>query len=263
MVDTNGLRSNEQQVADLTKALGDARARLSDAKSKLDELKRMQGEGRLDASSEAVRSVTIERLRQAQAETEQNVAKLAMTLGARHPELMEARGRSAKIQALIRDELQRLALSAAADYQSARRNETQIVAEVDQLKSQSTEISRDLVPLGQLERNVTVLRASFERFAQIRDNLSQQQADSPPGRVIAVARPPVSPARPKKTLVAIIALSAGIFFGLAAALFAESTSPAPRAIASSLVYEAPVEAPKPRRTGSPRRYWDDDDDASA
>lgn len=271
VVDTSGLRSNEQQVADLTKALGDARARTSDAKSKMDQLQRMRRAGQLDASSEAVKSMTIERLRQEQAQTEENVAKLAMTLGARHPELMEARGREAKINALIRDELRRLALSAAGDYQIAKRNEAQIVAEVDRLKDQSTDISRELVPLGQLERNVTVLRSSFERFAQIRDNISQQEADSPPGRIIAVARPPVSPASPKKTIVAIVSLSAGLFFGLATALFVEGSSGAARrrparapappsapAPSSSVVYDAPVERPKPR-VGSPRRYWDDDD----
>ncbi len=257
VVDTNGLRSNEQQVTDLTKALGDARAKSSDAKAKAEEIRRMQRQGRLDASSEAVRSLTIERLRQQEAETAQTVAKLAATLGARHPELLEAKGREAKIQALIRDELRRLALSAAADYQSASRNEDQIVAEVDRLKGESTVISRDLVPLGQLERNVTVLRASFERFAQIRDNLSQQEADSPPGRVIAVARPPVSPASPKKSLVAMISLSAGIFFGLAAALFAESQAPQ-RPAPSPIVHDAPVASQRPQ-TRSPRRYWDDDD----
>ena len=105
IVDVNGLRSNEQQVADLTKALGEARARTSDAKAKLDEVENLRRQGHLDSASEAVKSLTMERLRQQQAETEQNVAKLAMTLGARHPELMEARGRQTKIDALIRDEL--------------------------------------------------------------------------------------------------------------------------------------------------------------
>lgn len=265
VVDTNGLRSNEQQVTDLTKALGDARAKTSDAKARMDEIQRMQREGHLDASSEAVKSVTIERLRQAEAEASQNVAKLATTLGARHPELMEAEGRAAKVQALIHTELHRLALAAADEYQTDHQNEAQIVAEVDNLKGQSTEISRDLVPLTQLERNVTVLRASFERFAQIRDNLSQQEADSPPGRVIAIARPPVSPAQPKKTVVAIVSLSAGLFFGLAAALFAESASRPPqpqRPVAPSIVSSARVEANRPRpRTN--RSYWDDEDDARA
>lgn len=227
VVDSNGLRSNEQQVADLTKALGEVRARESDAKAKLEQLRRMQRNGQLAGSSEALKSLTIERLRQQQAETAQNVAKLAKTLGPLHPELIEARGREARVEKLIHDELRRVAEATEGDYKSALRNEQQIAAEVEQLKSQSTELSRNLVPLGQLERNVKVLRASFDRYAQIRDNLGQQGANSPPGRVIAVARPPVSPAQPKKKIVAIVSLAAGLFFGFAAALLAEGTSPPP------------------------------------
>ena len=258
IVDANGLRSNEQQVADLTKALGDARAKASTAKARLMEIDGMARDGHLDAFSDALSSQTIERLRQQQAETEQNVARLAMTLGPDHPELREAEGRQGKIRALIGNELRRLKMGAVGDYQEARRHEEQIAAAVDQLKGQSATMSRALVPLEQLERNVRVLRSSFDRFAQVSDNLAQQEADSPPGRVIAVARPPVSPASPKKTLVGIVSLSAGLFFGLAAALLAEGSDPEGPSTPPP-VFDMPPEPPAPR----PRvqhRFWDDDDD---
>ena len=261
IVDTNGLRSNEQQVSDLTKALGDARTKTSDAKAKLTEIDSMARRGRLDASSEALRSLTMERLRQQEAETQQNVAKLATTLGAQHPELVEAEGRQRKIEKLIRDELQRLKIAAAGDYQQALDHEQQIGAEVKSLKAASASMSRALVPLDQLERNVKVLHASFDRFAQVNDNLSQQEAESPPGRVISVARPPVSPASPKKTIIGSISLAAGLFFGLAAALLAEGMGPS-RPPTRSMVFEKPAmtsKAPEPR---APRRYWDDYDDDS-
>jgi uncharacterized protein involved in exopolysaccharide biosynthesis len=268
VVDTNGLRSNEQQVADLTKALGEARARMSDAQARLDEIKSAQRLGRLDASSVAVRSLTIERLRAEQAQAEEAYARLAMTLGPRHPEVAEAQARQAKVAKLIRDELQRLAIVASSDYISARSNESQIAAQVDALKEQSAKISRTLVPLAQLERNVAVLRASFERFARIRDNLTQQEADSPPGRVIATARPPVSPAQPKKVIVGLLSITAGLFFGLIVALLMEQRDqqrrlawdergPArrePPRYASSAASRQP-----PDSRGVNRRYWDDDE----
>ena len=264
IVDTSGLRSNEQQVGDLTKALGDARAKETDAKATLNQIDSMAMSGHLDAISEALKSPTIERLRQAQAETDQNVAKLATTLGPDHPELMEARSRAREVKTLIRAELKRLKLSAQQDYRVAHQYERQVAGGVDKLKAQSAGMSRAMVPLGALERNVKVLRASFDRFAQVNDSLSQQQGETPPGRVIAVARPPVSPARPKKTLVAIIAASAGVFFGLAAALFAESISPPlpPRYLADRhpAGREPPPDSPPPPRARATRRYWDDADD---
>lgn len=261
VVDSSGLRSNEQQVADLTKALGEARARMSDTQARLEEVNRLARSGRLDATTEAGRSITMERLRQQEAETEQNVAKLAMTLGPQHPALVEARGRQTKIERLIRDELQRIGMAARSDHEAARSHVAQITRQLDDVKTQSIKLSRNLVPLEQLERNVKVLRASFERFAQVNDNLSQQEGDSPPGRIIAKARPPVSPSQPKKTLVGILSLSGGLFFGLATALFMEGNAPQR---APAVAFEAPVEPAKPRQparamTGG-RRYWDDHDD---
>ena len=258
IVDTAGLRSNEQQVSDLTRSLGDARSKTSDAKAKLTEIDNAARQGRLDASSQALQSLTMERLRQQEAETEQNVAKLATTLGAQHPEMIEAQGRQRKIESLIRNELQRLKMAAAGDYKQALDHERQVETEVKRLKSTSASMNQAIVPLEKLERNVRVLRASFDRFTQVNDNISQQEADSPPGRVIAIARPPVSPASPKKTIIGTISLAAGLFFGLAAALFVESLGP-DRPPAPSLVYDAPIAEPATPRSRTKRRYWDDDD----
>ncbi len=254
IVDTTGLRSNEQQVSDLTKALADARSRASDAKVRLDEVRIMARSGHLDGLNEAVKSQTIERLRQVQADTEQNAAKLAETLGPNHPAMLEARAQQGRIAKTIRDELRRLEMAAGGDYKAAASHEKEILADVDRLKRQSATLNRNLVPLEQMERNVQVLRASFNRFAQINDNLAQQEADSPPGRVIAVARPPVSPASPKKTVVGLVSLASGLFLGSALALFNEAPTRAPIPPAEC----APaVEPPRPRAA---RRYWDDHDD---
>ncbi len=259
IVDATGLRSNEQQVSDLTKALADARSRASDAKARLDEVRAMARRGRLDGLNEAVKSQTIERLRQAQAETAQNVAKLTETLGLSHPALIEARAQQARIAQSIGDELQRLQIASEGDYKAAVDHQGQLLADVGQLKKQSAKLNSNLVPLEQLERNVTVLRATFNRFAQVNDNLAQQEAQSPPGRVIAVARPAVSPSSPKKTVVGLVSLSAGLFAGLTLALLGEGAPadhpPPPTGFASPV----PVE-PAPARPRVARRYWDDHDD---
>ena len=261
IIETSGLRSNEQQVSDLTKALGDARARESDTKARLSEIDRMAREGRLASSNEALRSLTIERLRQQQAETEQNVARLSKTLGARHPEMIEVRERQARVRELIRDELERVKNGVRGDYQAAAANEKQILAEIDQVKAQSSEMSRKLVPLDQMQRNRAVLRSSFDRFAQVNDTLAQQGAQSPPGRVIAVARPPVSPSQPKKTVVGLVSLSAGLFLGFAGALFAEGAG---GTRVPPVVQGGPDRGPAPSEptpVSKPRRrYWDDDDE---
>ena len=61
IVTTEGLRSNEQQVADLTKELGTARARASEAKARLDQVQRIAKQGQIEASADALKSPVIER----------------------------------------------------------------------------------------------------------------------------------------------------------------------------------------------------------
>ena len=267
IVTASGLRSNEQQVLDLTRSLGEARARASDAKARQDEIKLLASQGQLAASGEALKSMTIERLRSQQAEVARDVAKLSRTLGERHPALQEARKQQQEIAQLITEELKRLETGAHADYQIASRNEAQIVAEVDTLKGQSNALSTTLVPLAQLEREVDALRGSYDRFAKIKDSLSEQEADSPPARVIAVARAPVSPSVPKRSIVALVALAGGLFLGIAAALAREGA----RATRTGPPGDPPRQdrpgdrpAPGPRGLSGappvqrrPARYWDD------
>jgi succinoglycan biosynthesis transport protein ExoP len=263
IVTTEGLRSNEQQIADLTKELGVARARTSDARARLQQLQRATREGRVDASNEALKSPTIERLRSQQVDSEREVARLAQTLGSRHPALLEAQAQQAKVNRLILDELQRVSLGAAGDYQVALGNEQQLSTQIDQLKGQSNQLSRNLVPLRQLERNADSLRASYERFSHLRGSLSQQEADSPPARVIAVARPPLTPSSPRRLAVLAVALAGGLFLGLGIALLRESLAETSLGNFRDDDHDAiaPVPAPVPRyRARGRRRYWDDEDD---
>jgi uncharacterized protein involved in exopolysaccharide biosynthesis len=250
IVSTDGLRSNEQQVADLTKELGSARARASEAKARLDQVQRVSKQGRLEASADALKSPVIERLRTQQADSEREVARLAETLGARHPALVEAQAQNTKLKGLIRDELARIQTGIDSEYNAARANAASLERQIDQLKGQSNVTSQKLVPLRQLEREVEVLRASYDRFAKIQDTLTQQESESPPARIVATARPPLSPSNPRRLVIGLLSLGGGLFLGLALALLTEHSArarytrgPAP---------PAPAE-PSPSR----RRFWND------
>lgn len=219
IVSTDGLRSNEQQVSDLTRELGTARGRLSELKARTDQINAIARSGKLDSTPDALKSPAIERLRGAQTDTERELARLAETLGAKHPALLEARAQVQRVRELIVAELGRLKQSADNDFQVERRNEAQLIGDLDRIKRQVTDTGSKLVPLRQMEREVDALRASDERFARLSDTLTQQEGDSPPARVVAGARPPVSPSWPRRSLILGLAAAVGLFFGLGAALF--------------------------------------------
>src|SRR5947209_7937838 len=250
IVSTDGLRSNEQQVADLTKELGTARARASEAKSRLDQVQKIAKQGRIDASADALRSPVIERLRTQQADSEREVARLSETLGARHPALVEAQAQNARVKALIRDELTRIQTGIESEYNAARANAASLEHQIDQLKGQSNVTSQKLVPLRQLEREVEVLRASYDRFAKIQDTLTQQESESPPARVIATARPPLSPSNPRRLVVSLLALGGGLFLGLALPLLSEHAA---RLRHAGAAHRPQPSEPAPAR----RRFWND------
>jgi succinoglycan biosynthesis transport protein ExoP len=252
IVSAEGLRSNEQQVADLTKELGSARARASEAKARLDQVQRIAKQGRIEASADALKSPVIERLRTQQADSERELARLSETLGARHPALVEARAQNGRVKGLIREELTRIQAGIEAEYNAAHANAISLERQIDQLKGQSNVTSQKLVPLRQLEREVEVLRASYDRFAKIQDTLTQQESESPPARIVATARPPLSPSNPRRLVVGLLSLGGGLFLGLALALISEHS-------ARMRFAHRPLAAPP--RTGEPapanRRYWND------
>jgi uncharacterized protein involved in exopolysaccharide biosynthesis len=104
--------------------------------------------------------------------------------------------------------------------------------------------------LRQLEREVEVLRASYDRFAKIQDTLTQQESESPPARVIATARPPLSPSNPRRLVVSLLALGGGLFLGLALALLSEHSARLRHAGAAQRPQSS---EPAPAR----RRFWND------
>jgi polysaccharide biosynthesis transport protein len=222
----------------------------SEAKARLDQVQRIAKQGRIEASADALKSPAIERLRTQQADSEREVARLSETLGSRHPALVEARAQNTRVKALIRDELVRIQTGIEAEYKAARANATSLEHQIDQLKGQSNVTSQKLVPLRQLEREVEVLRASYDRFAKIKDTLTQQESESPPARIVAVARPPLTPSSPRRLVVGLLALGGGLFLGLALALLSEHCSrAADRARGAG---EGDETAPARRR-----RFWND------
>lgn len=222
VIATEGLRSNEMQVADATRELGLARGRTVDARARLDQVETAVREGRTGSVGEALKSTTIERLRSQQADAEREVAGLARTLGERHPALQEARERAARIGALLADELRRISEGARKDYQAALASERQQERNIERLKAQSNVVGHSTVELRRLERAAEILRTKVDELSKVQEGLMHEQVDSPPARIVASARPPVSRSSPRARPALLIALAAGLFGGMGAALLQES-----------------------------------------
>jgi polysaccharide biosynthesis transport protein len=215
IVDANGQLVNEQQLSDLDNQLATARARTAAAKARLDEVEAVQ-KSKLDigAFPAAVQSQTITALRSQYAEVMRLEAQQTTSLGARHPAVIEIQAQAARLKRMIDDEVNRIALAARADYQSAKNSEELLQRNIDALKQNALATDAALVNLRELQRDVQASRAVYEAFlVRAREAGAQERVDTKNIQVISKADVPLNRSSPPSN--AIVALGA-IFLGIAA-----------------------------------------------
>jgi polysaccharide biosynthesis transport protein len=215
IVGANGQLVNEQQLADLNNQLAVARARTAAAKARLDQIEAVQrSKTDVGAFPEAVQSQTITALRSQYAEVMRREAEQTTSLGDRHPAVIEIHAQAERLKRMIADEVNRIALAARTDYESARTNEDLLTRNVDALKQSTLATNAAMVTLRELERDVQASRAVYEAFlVRARETGEQERLDTKNIQVISKADLPMNRSSPPSS--ALIALGA-LFLGVAA-----------------------------------------------
>ena len=216
IVDANGQLVNEQQLSDLNNQLAAARARTAAAKARLDEVVAVQkSKEDIGAFPAAVQSQTITALRSQYAEIMRLQAQQTTSLGARHPAVIEIDAQAARLQRMIEDEVNRIALAARADYQSARASEELLQHNVDALKQNTLATDAAMVTLRDLQRDVQASRAVYEAFlVRARETGEQERVDTKNIQVISRADLPLTrTSPPSNTILALGAILLGVAAG--------------------------------------------------
>lgn len=215
IVGANGELVNEQQLADLNNQLAAARARTAAAKARLDQIEAVQrSKTEAGAFPEAVQSQTIAALRSQYAEVMRREAEQTTSLGERHPAVIEIQAQAERLKRMIGDEVNRIALAARADYESAKANEDLLARNVDALKQSTLATNAAMVNLRELERDVQASRTVYEAFlVRARETGEQERLDTKNIQVISKADVPLNRSSPPSS--SLIALGA-VFLGVAA-----------------------------------------------
>jgi succinoglycan biosynthesis transport protein ExoP len=217
----SGQLVNEQQLSELNNQLGAARARAAQAKSRLEEVERLQRtKGDVGAVPEAVQSPTITALRGQYAEIVRREAEQMTSLGARHPAVIEIQAQVDRLRQMIEEEVNRTALSARSEYESAHANEDMLARSLEALKHNAVVTNEAMVTLRELERDVQASRAVYEAFlVRARETGEQERLDTKNIRVISRADLPLHRSFPPSNLIlALAALALGIGPGIAITL---------------------------------------------
>ena len=217
---------SDQQLTEMTTALGAAHARTAEQRARLSQIELVaRGEAGLELIAEVVQSATITQLRGQLAAAESRLNGLLTQGGDRLPSVVEARAQVAAIQKQISDEVQRIASAARNDYERARSSELALQASLDALKKRAVQVSEDSVPLRELERQASAARDVYNSFLVRSRELNEQQGlHTSASRVIS---PPLVPAQrdgPRLAAVLAAALVAGLGLGAGGVLLGEQAS---------------------------------------
>ena len=224
----------EQQLKDMDDQIVAARARMSDALARADqvEIARRKG-GDVGAIASQLNLSNLGPLRAQQAEARQKLADATAELGPRHPRVIDAAARLRAANSAVDAELARFAQSQRIDYARAKELEAALAKQLDGLKRQNNAEGQAMIGLRDLERKAAAARDIYELFVnRSRDTGEIQQVEPTRTRIISAAAAPTAPTfPPRPSLLAGFGLLAGLGLGFLAAIRRESGRAGARALA--------------------------------
>jgi len=224
IVGTSGHLVDEQQLSDLNNQLSAAQARTSEARARYEQVQRLQGRGAdRGSTTEAVQSSTVGLLREQYAAVAQRDANLTAELGPQHPYVIDSHAQLRNAQRLITEEVARVADASHSEYERALANEEALTNNLGALKQRAIATGLAFVKLRELEREVDASRAVYESFlVRARETREQERLDTVNVRVLSDAQAPLDRSwPPRRLLLLLAALGAGLLAGVGLAYAAE------------------------------------------
>ncbi|RWD70825.1 exopolysaccharide transport family protein [Mesorhizobium sp.] len=214
-----------QQLAELSSELSRVRASRAAAEASAESVRRaLQNGGSLDSVPEVLSSELIQRLRERQVELRANIADLSTTLLDNHPRIRALKSQLADLDGQIRNEAQKIIRGLAAQAQTAKAREDQLVADVNTLKAASARAGEQQVQLDALQRDANVQRQQLESYmASYNAAASRKDRKYSPvaASLIAQAQVPSQPYFPKIGPITGAAAAASLLLMAIGTLLAE------------------------------------------
>ncbi len=229
MIDTAGGSEDSinQLLAELnTKLVGSSTDR-ADAEVRLRQVEGLEADGGLQSLGDVLTSPLLEALNRQRAELEASRARMASTLGRRHPDMIRISAQITDIDRSIGTELRRRVEEMKSEVSVTRNREEALREQIEAVSLRAESLSKDSVRLGQLERAAEATRLVYENFlARYKETSAQSDFQTPEARVIGVAAVPTVPSGPRKTMFMVAAAVIG-FSGAIALVFLRNLIRAP------------------------------------
>jgi succinoglycan biosynthesis transport protein ExoP len=216
IVETLGHLTNEQQLAELSSSIVQARAQTAEAKARLDRTQQILSQSNLDAVTadstvtDTLKDDVITKLRQTYLEYQRKDSEWTAKYGSSHLAVVNARNQMKEIRRSILDELHRIAETYKSDFEIAKAREASVEKSLAGIVTQSQATNQPEVALKELQGTSQTYRSLYDSFLQrYMDTVQQQSFPITEARLITQASRPLGKNSPKSLLVLAVAMAGG------------------------------------------------------
>lgn len=207
-----------EQISALNTQLSDIRRARTEAEANLVQAQQLlSSPDKLNTAVQVLESNLIQRLREEQSTLARRQAAMEKDLGPRHPQIIQLREERDKLRADVDTEVRKVIGSLENKVNTVRRQEAQVVDELNSLKAQMGKSNEATVVLRSIERDADASRLMLEKFmTPFMETSAQEDISSllPDARIISAAAVPADPSFPNQPLI----IAGGFVFSVLAAL---------------------------------------------
>ncbi|MGH8526144.1 MAG: GumC family protein, partial [Gammaproteobacteria bacterium] len=151
------------QLDELTQELVGARVRRSEVEEAHNQVKAGKATN-YESVPAVVKSLSVQRAKEVEAEAEKRVAEVSQEYGPEHPKFVAANSDLSAARANTRRQIQNLVASVVKEYEAARATEKTIAEALEQSKGTIRDLNRKEIQLGVLEREAATNRKIYQTF---------------------------------------------------------------------------------------------------
>ncbi|MEG3754080.1 polysaccharide biosynthesis tyrosine autokinase [Psychromonas arctica] len=198
-------------------------------------------------------------------QAQQKVSELSFRYGSKHPKLVAAKAQLASIQEELKQQADKIVRGFAKELQAAKNNENRLIKELEQEKRKYQDITSTEQEYLKLQREVEANQSLYDTFltrykeTEVTSDLDVQQA-----KILDKAEVPLSPIKPNKKLLVILAFIASFAFAVIYAFIIDALNDTFRTAAEiesklglRLLGLLPLIKVKRKQSLSPHVFFDD------
>jgi capsular exopolysaccharide synthesis family protein len=226
IIDAKGLAQSgaTRQIEDLTKQLGEARARRGEAETAYNQVTAAikSGTSALETLPVIQKQQLVLRYREAETDAERRMNEASKRYGAEHPKMIAAESELKSARENLRRQLASVAQTVTRELEIARANEQAVERALNAAKGDVASLNRKEFQLASLERDVQNNRQLYEMFIhRLKETNISEAMQTVNARVIDPAVAPQAPFGPNKRGIVGVALLGALLLGISLALLIE------------------------------------------